>query len=78
LTDFKAILDIGDREEIARAHREATIRHMVEYGGTIMAVQDTTGVNYNTHVKTEGDRVYQRQDAGGSMSIAAWGFLVRR
>jgi hypothetical protein len=43
-----------DREEIARAHREATIRRMTEYGGTILAVQDTTGVNYNTHVKTEG------------------------
>jgi hypothetical protein len=27
---------------------------MTEYGGTILAVQDTTGVNYNTHLKTEG------------------------
>jgi hypothetical protein len=36
-----------DREEIARAYREATIRRMAEYGGTILAVQDTTGVNYN-------------------------------
>jgi hypothetical protein len=27
---------------------------MVEHGGTILAVQDTTGVNYNTRVKTEG------------------------
>jgi hypothetical protein len=27
---------------------------MSEYGGTILAVQDTTGVNYNTHLKTEG------------------------
>jgi hypothetical protein len=43
-----------DREEILRAHREATIRRMAEYGGTILAVQDTTGVNYNTHLKTEG------------------------
>jgi hypothetical protein len=43
-----------DREEIARAHREVTIQHVVEYGGTILAVQDTTGVNYNTQVKTEG------------------------
>jgi hypothetical protein len=34
-----------DREEIARAHREATIRRIVEYGGTILAAQDTTGVN---------------------------------
>jgi hypothetical protein len=43
-----------DREEIARVHREATIRRMAEYGGTILAVQDTTGVNYHTHLKTEG------------------------
>jgi hypothetical protein len=34
--------------------REATIRRMVEYGGTILAMQDTTGVNYNTHEKTGG------------------------
>ena len=39
-----------DREEIVRAHREATIRRMAGYGGTIPAVQ----VNYNTHLKTEG------------------------
>jgi hypothetical protein len=43
-----------DREEIIRAHREATIRRMAEYGGPILAVQDTTGVNCNTHLKTEG------------------------
>jgi hypothetical protein len=43
-----------DRGEIVRAHREATIRRMSGYGGTILAVQDTTGVNYNTHLKTEG------------------------
>jgi hypothetical protein len=43
-----------NRDEIIRAHREATIRRMSGYGGTILAVQDTTGVNYNTHLKTEG------------------------
>ncbi|GHT60214.1 IS4 family transposase [Spirochaetia bacterium] len=43
-----------DREEIAQAHRRATIRRMAEYGGTILAVQDTTGVNYDNHLKTEG------------------------
>jgi hypothetical protein len=43
-----------DRQEIIRAHHEATIRRMAECGGPILAVQDTTGVNYNTHVKTEG------------------------
>jgi hypothetical protein len=43
-----------DREELARAQRTATIRRMGEYGGTILAVQDTTGVNYDNHLKTEG------------------------
>jgi len=43
-----------DREEILRTHREATVRRMVEHGGTILAVQDTTGLNYNTHEKTLG------------------------
>jgi hypothetical protein len=43
-----------DPEEILRTHREATIQRMAEYGGTILAVQDTTAVNYNTPVKTEG------------------------
>jgi hypothetical protein len=43
-----------DREAIIRAHREATIRRMSGYGSTILAIQDTTGVNYNTHLKTEG------------------------
>jgi hypothetical protein len=43
-----------DREEILREHRKATIRRIKEYGGTILAVQDTMGANYNTHVKTEG------------------------
>ncbi|MDR2210406.1 MAG: hypothetical protein LBO65_02930 [Spirochaetaceae bacterium] len=43
-----------DREEILRARREAAIRRMSGYSGTILAIQDTTGVNYNTHVKTEG------------------------
>ena len=43
-----------DRSEIAKAHRTATIRRMAEYGGTILAVQDTTGVNYDNHLKTKG------------------------
>jgi hypothetical protein len=43
-----------DREEIIRAHREAAIRRMSGSGGGIMAVQDTTTVNYNTRLKTEG------------------------
>ena len=46
--------EVFDRDEIVRAHRTATIRRIDEYGGTIPAVQDTTGVNYNNHLKTEG------------------------
>jgi len=43
-----------NREEVLRTHREATIRRMVQHGGTILAVQDTTSLNYNTHEKTQG------------------------
>ena len=43
-----------DRAEVLRTHREATIRRMVQQGGTILAVQDTTSLNYNTHEKTIG------------------------
>jgi hypothetical protein len=34
------------RQEILRAHREATLRRMAGYGGTILAVQDTLGVTF--------------------------------
>jgi hypothetical protein len=43
-----------DRKEILQTHREATVRRMLESGGTILAVQDTTSLNYNTHEKMEG------------------------
>ncbi|MDR0640102.1 MAG: hypothetical protein LBG27_14605 [Spirochaetaceae bacterium] len=33
---------------------EATVRRMSGYGGTILAVQDTTGTNCDTRLKTEG------------------------
>jgi hypothetical protein len=39
-----------DRQEIIRAHREATIGRMTEYDGTILAVQDTTAVRTTTPV----------------------------
>ena len=42
------------REEVLRAHREATIERMARQGGTILAVQDTTSLNYNTQTKMEG------------------------
>jgi hypothetical protein len=54
-----------DREEILRAHREATIGRMVGYGGTIPTVQDTTGVNYNTRLKTEGIGYISDKTLGG-------------
>ena len=43
-----------DREEILRVHREATIRRMAESGTTILAVQDTTSLNYNKQTKMDG------------------------
>ena len=43
-----------DRQEILRTHREATIRRMIDTEETILAVQDTTSLNYNTQEKMEG------------------------
>ena len=43
-----------DRAEILRAHREATIRRMVQPEKTILAIQDTASLNYNTQTKMEG------------------------
>jgi hypothetical protein len=43
-----------DLEEILRTHREATVRRMIQLGETVLALQDTTSLNYNTHEKTEG------------------------
>src|SRR5215469_17414434 len=36
------------REKILQTHREATIRRMIQSEKIILAVQDTTGLNYNT------------------------------
>ena len=46
--------DVLDRVEVLRAHREATIKRMLQQGGTILAVQDTTSLNYNTREKMDG------------------------
>jgi len=45
-----------DWEEILRAHRGATVRRMLRHGGTILAVQDTSSLNYNSclAVTTDG------------------------
>ena len=46
--------DALDRDEILRTHREATVRRIMQSGKTILAVQDTTSLNYNTQTKMEG------------------------
>jgi hypothetical protein len=43
-----------DREKILQAHREATVRRMAESEKTILAVQDTTSLNYTAQAKMEG------------------------
>jgi hypothetical protein len=43
---------------------------MSDYGGMILAVQDATGVNYTTHLKTEGIG-YISDKTLGLMSMAA-------
>ncbi|MDR2739726.1 MAG: hypothetical protein LBB68_07850 [Treponema sp.] len=56
--------DKFNKSEILRAHRAATIRRM-EGRPLILAVQDTTSVNYGSRREMEGKRIYQRQDHGG-------------
>jgi hypothetical protein len=52
-TECWAMTTLSGRE-VLRTHREATVKRMIRHGGTVLAVQDTTGLNYNTHEKTEG------------------------
>jgi hypothetical protein len=40
--------------EVKETHKESTINRTIEAKTTILAVQDTTTLNYNTHKKTEG------------------------
>lgn len=42
-----------DDDEIKRCHKETTIERIADYQ-VILAVQDTTGVNYSNHSKMEG------------------------
>ena len=42
------------REEILQTHREATIRRIIESERVVLAVQDTTSLNYNSRQKMEG------------------------
>jgi len=41
-------------KEILQSHRESTIKRIISEGKTILAVQDTTTLNYNKHNKTAG------------------------
>ena len=43
-----------DSEKIAQVHKTQTIQRIAGYGDVILAVQDTTGINYANHKKTEG------------------------
>jgi len=43
-----------DRDEILNRHRKSTVKRMIESGETILAIQDTSGLNYNTQKKMEG------------------------
>jgi hypothetical protein len=54
-----------DRESIVRTRREATIRKMAGYGGTILAVQDAAGANCNARLKTERTGYISGKTLGG-------------
>ena len=43
-----------DGAEIKRCYGEAALRRISQNGNTILAVRDTTGINYAGHKKTEG------------------------
>ena len=56
-----------ERGEILRTHREATVGRMARHGGTILAVQDTTSLNYNTQTKMEGIGYVCEQTLGANI-----------
>jgi len=56
-----------DQEEILRTHREATVKRMAQHGGTILAAQDTTGLNCNTQTKMEGIGYVCEQTLGANI-----------
>jgi hypothetical protein len=41
-------------EEVLKSHKKAVEKRMKEYGGTILLIQDTTTLNYNSQKKMEG------------------------
>jgi hypothetical protein len=46
--------DSFDISEVKRSHKSATIERIKSSGAVILAVQDTTSINYSAHKKTEG------------------------
>jgi len=56
-----------NREEAPRTHREAAIGRIVQHGGAILAAQDTTSLNYNTHGKTPGIGYISDKTLGGNI-----------
>jgi hypothetical protein len=41
-------------EEVLKTHRRAVMKRLSEQGKTILAIQDTTSLNYANHTKTKG------------------------
>ena len=46
--------DALDQGEVQRTHRDATIKRMIESESVILAIEDTTSINYHTLKNTEG------------------------
>jgi hypothetical protein len=69
-----------DHQEILRAHREATIRRIARAEKTILAIQDTTSLNYNTQTKMEGIGYISDKTLGvnihSSLAVTADGLLL--
>ncbi|GHT98707.1 hypothetical protein FACS1894126_4430 [Alphaproteobacteria bacterium] len=40
-------------EEVKRSHKASTIKRIKDIGGVVLAVQDTSSINYNGHKKTK-------------------------
>jgi hypothetical protein len=63
--------DKFNKDEILRVHRAATIRRM-EGHPLILAVQDTTSVNYDSQQKWKVTDISARPWGGGAIFRAIW------
>jgi hypothetical protein len=43
-----------DAQEILRPHKKETLKRMISYNGTVLAIQDTVFMSYGQHPKTRG------------------------